>query len=269
MKDRQAPRVARSRRSSEGDGGLGGEQVEGRRAVRELLAAGRRRVRAVWVSERAESSVLLDEIGALAGSLLRVVPADRVDSLARTEAHQGVVATAEPLRSADLDALLEIPATFLVGLDGVTDPRNLGAVMRVAETAGATGLLLPRSRSARITPTVTKSAAGAVEYLPISSVGGIPSALDRAARSGVWTVGLDGSGDRSIFDLDLVDQSVVLVLGAEGGGLGRLTRQRCEVLARIPMHGRIESLNVASAAAIACHEVARRRAGTAGEKLVR
>ena len=106
----------------------------------------------------------------------------------------------------------------------MTDPRNLGAVMRSAETAGATGLVLPRHRSARVTPVVAKAAAGAIEYLPIALVGGIPAALERAPRAGCWTVGLDERGDRSLFDLDLADQPLVLVLGSEGRGLARLTR---------------------------------------------
>ncbi len=241
-------------------GGIGGEQVEGRRAVRELLVAGRRRVRAVWVSSAAQPSALLDEIVSLAGPSLQEATPEQIAALARTDVHQGVVATAAPLKAAELDDMLAAPAAFLVALEGVTDPRNLGAVMRVAETAGATGVVIPRHRSARITPAVTKSAAGAIEHLRIAAVSGIPAALDRASRSGVWTVGLDGAGERPIFEVDLLDQSVMLVLGAEGEGLGRLAKERCDVLARIPMHGRIESLNVSAAAAVACHEVARRRA---------
>ncbi len=124
--------------------------------------------------------------------------------------------------------------------------------------------MLPRHRSAPITPTVTKAAAGALEYLPIALVGGIPAALERAGRAGCWTVGLDAAaGDRSLFDLDLADQPLVLVLGSEGRGLARLTSARCDVLVSIPMYGSIESLNVAAAAAVACHEIARRRARSA------
>ncbi|MCZ7535336.1 MAG: 23S rRNA (guanosine(2251)-2'-O)-methyltransferase RlmB [Acidimicrobiia bacterium] len=258
MTSRRPAGRARQEPSRRDDGGLGGEQVEGRRAVRELLV-GRRRVRTVWVSSAAEPSALLDEIVSLAGPSLRETSPERIASLARTDVHQGVIATADAIRAASLDDLLGDPSAFLVALDGVTDPRNLGAVARVAETAGATGLVIPRHRAARITPAVAKSAAGAIEHLPIASVSGIPSALERAARAEVWVVGLDGSGDRDLYDLDLVDQPVVLVFGAEGRGLGRLTRQRCDVVAGIPMHGRIGSLNVAAAAAIACHEVARRR----------
>ena len=131
----------------------------------------------------------------------------------------------------------------------------------MAETAGATGLVLPRHRSARITPVVAKAAAGAIEYLPIALAGGIPTALERARRAGCWTIGLDAAADdRSLFDLDLADQPLVLVLGSEGRGLSRLSAARCDVLVSIPMRGAIASLNVSAAAALACHEIGRRRA---------
>jgi 23S rRNA (guanosine2251-2'-O)-methyltransferase len=240
---------------------LGGEQVEGRRAVLELLRAGRRQVRSVLMSSTARDDPALDEIRSLAGGALKIVGPERIESLARSDVPQGVIATAAPLRPADLDELLQAPAAFLVALDGVSDPRNLGAVARAAETAGATGLILPRHRSARVTPVVAKAAAGAIEYLPIALTGGIPTALDRARRAGCWTIGLDvGADDRSLFDLELADQSLVLVLGSEGRGLARLTSARCDVLVSIPMRGAIASLNVSAAAALACHEIARRRA---------
>jgi 23S rRNA (guanosine2251-2'-O)-methyltransferase len=234
--------------------------VEGRRAVLELLRAGRRPVRTVSMSSSVRDDPVLDEIRDLAGGALKVVDPDRIDQMALSDAPQGVIATAAPLRAADLDELLKSPTAFLVALDGVSDPRNLGAVARVAETAGATGLVLPRHRSARITPVVAKAAAGAIEYLPIALTGGIPTALDRARRVGVWTIGLDESDDnQSLFDLELADQPLMLVLGSEGRGLARLTTARCEVMVSIPMRGAIASLNVAAAAALACHEIGRRR----------
>jgi 23S rRNA (guanosine2251-2'-O)-methyltransferase len=222
---------------------VGGEQVEGRRAVTELLRAGTRRVKTVFMS----TTSVDDEIAELAGAALKLVTPERLEQFARSDVHQGVVAQAAPLRAADIDDLLDAEDAFLVALDGVTDPRNLGAILRTAETAGATGVVLPRHRSARITPVVAKAAAGAIEYLPIALVGGIPNALERARRAGVWTVGLLG------------DQRVVAVLGAEGRGLARLTRERCDVLVRIPMRGHVASLNVAAAATLACHEIARHR----------
>jgi 23S rRNA (guanosine2251-2'-O)-methyltransferase len=215
---------------------VGGDQVEGRRAVRELLRAGRRRVKTVWLSGDAERDELLDEIAELAGPALRVASQERVNAAARTDAPQGVVAIAEPLAPADLDALLDDDHAFLVALDGVTDPRNLGAVMRVAETAGATGLLLPRHRSARIT-----------------------AALERASRAGVWSVAVDEHAEQTVDALSVADQRVIVVFGAEGHGLARLTRERCDIGVRIPMHGMLESLNVAAAAAVVCHAIAQRR----------
>ncbi|MFM8305409.1 MAG: TrmH family RNA methyltransferase, partial [Actinomycetota bacterium] len=150
-------------------------------------------------------------------------------------------------------------AAFLLALDGVTDPGNLGAVLRVAGAVGVTGVVVPRHRAALLTPAAVKAAAGAVEHVPVAPVGGIPAALERARRAAVWTVGLAAEGDASVFDLAVADQPLMLVLGAEGAGLARLTRERCDLLAAIPMPGPVDSLNVATAAAIACFEVLRRR----------
>jgi 23S rRNA (guanosine2251-2'-O)-methyltransferase len=194
----------------------------------------------------------------------------RLESFARTEAPQGVIARADPLPAAVDDELFADPGAFLVALDGVTDPRNLGAIVRSAEGAGVTGLLLPRRGAVHVTPAVTKAAAGAVEYVPIALVPGIPATLERARRAGLWVVGLDERGESDLFAagdapgpgpgaLDLATEPLLLVLGAEGRGLSRLARQRCDVVARIPMLGRVLSLNVASAATLACYEVARRR----------
>jgi 23S rRNA (guanosine2251-2'-O)-methyltransferase len=207
-----------------------------------------------------EPAPVLDEIIRLAeraGVPVRMTP--KIDQLTRTDAAQGVIARGDPLPLAVDDELLADPKAFLLALDGVTDPRNLGAILRTAEGAGVTGVLLPRRRSVHVTPAVTKAAAGAVEYLPIALVSGISSALERAHRAGVWTVGLDERGPGALFSLDLATEPVVLVLGAEGRGLSRLARERCDVLVRIPMLGRLSSLNVATAAGLAAYEVARRR----------
>ena len=242
--------------------GLGGEQVEGRRAVEELLSARRRRVRDVWLVQGADPSPTLERIVQLATSArvpVRWVGRAQIDREAFTDAHQGVLAHAEELGEADLDRLAADPKAFLVVLEGVTDPHNVGAVMRSAECAGATGVVLARHRSVGVTPTVAKAAAGAIEHLPVATVPGIPGALQILARAGVWTVGLDVSAPASLFTLDLADQPIALVLGAEGQGLTRLARARCDVLVSIPRHGALGSLNVSAAAAVASFEVARRR----------
>jgi 23S rRNA (guanosine2251-2'-O)-methyltransferase len=155
-------------------------------------------------------------------------------------------------------------AAFLVVVDGVTDPQNLGALLRSAECAGVTGVVLPRHRSAHVTPTVAKVAAGAVEHVKIAVVPGVPGALQELERLGVWTVGLDERGPEPLFGLQLGDRPVALVIGAEGKGLAPLSRQRCDVLARIPLHGSIDSLNVSAAGAVAMFEVTRQRAAQQG-----
>ena len=127
-------------------------------------------------------------------------------------------------------------APFLLVVAGVTDPRNLGALLRSAECAGVTGVVLPRHRSAHLSPTVAKVAAGAIEYLPMALVSGIPSALARLSDLGVWTVGLVGEAKGSLYNLSLGDQPVALVLGSEGSGLATLTKKRCHELASIPQH---------------------------------
>ncbi|MEM7273944.1 MAG: RNA methyltransferase, partial [Actinomycetota bacterium] len=134
--------------------------------------------------------------------------------------------------------------------------------LRTAECAGVTGVILGRHRSVHISPTVTKTAAGAVEHVPLALVGGIPSVIAQMNDLGIFTVGLDGAGDRSIFDLPQLETGpTALVLGAEGAGLSRLVRQRVGVLASIPLGGQLNSLNVATATAVACFEVVRARRG--------
>jgi 23S rRNA (guanosine2251-2'-O)-methyltransferase len=148
---------------------------------------------------------------------------------------------------------------FLLLLDGVTDPGNLGAVLRTAEGAGVTGVVLPRHRAAHITPTVTKAAAGAIEHLSMAVVPGLPTAMRALSDRGVWTVGLDAGGSTSLFDIAVADEPLALVLGAEGPGLSRLVRERCDAVVSIPLDGVLGSLNVSAAAAVACFEIARRR----------
>jgi 23S rRNA (guanosine2251-2'-O)-methyltransferase len=246
---------------------LGGDQVEGRRAVLELLSAGRRRVRRVLVAEDQDPSPQLDRIEALASKLrvpLETVPRARLDAQARTEAPQGVLALARPVDPVQLEDLCAPAAAgtppFLLVAAGITDPRNLGALLRSAECAGVTGVVLPRHRSARLSPTVTKSAAGAIEHLPFAVVGGIPAALTTMRDLGVWSIGLAGEAGQSLYGLPLGDGPVALVVGSEEKGLAPLVRRRCDALASIPQHGALPSLNVGAAGAVACFEVARQRA---------
>lgn len=245
-------------------GGLGGDQIEGRQAVRELLLSRGRAIDAVYVVADREPAPIVSEIIDLADErgVLHMVSSYEIDAMARSDVPQGVIARAEPLRIATLDELVEPVGgrpPFLVVFDGVTDPHNLGAVLRSALSAGATGAVLARHRSVHVTPVVAKAAAGAIEYMPIALVAGIPSALADLKTSGIWTVGLDADGERSVDDLPVSTEPVALVFGAEGRGLSPLTRNRCEIRARIDLFGPLESLNVSAAAAVACFAVSRQR----------
>lgn len=277
----EAPRqgsTGRTRGGNQGKGGggkrrrasrgLGGDQVEGRQAVRELLLAGKRQVREVlMIDDLADADVLSDieDLSHEFGVSLRRVSRRHMGTEALTESHQGVIAKAAVIAEADFESMKEDPQAFILVLDGITDPGNLGAILRTAECAGVTGVVLGRHRSVHISPTVTKTAAGAVEHVPMALVGGIPTALTQLNDAGVFTVGLDGGGDRSIFDLpQLSDGPTALVLGAEGPGLSRLVRQRVSTMASIPLSGELNSLNVATASAVACFEVVRVRNRASG-----
>ncbi len=243
---------------------LGGDQIEGRRAVRELLAAGRRPVRAVWLAEGLDPSPQLDEIEELAVRRrvrVETVSRARLDAAARTDAPQGVLARARAIDPVELDDLARPRAgdPFLVVVAGITDPRNLGALLRSAECAGVTGIVLPRHRAAHLSPTVAKVAAGAIEHLDFSLVGGIPNALERLSSFGVWSLGLASESTRSLYETGIGDGPVALVVGGEERGLPPLVRRRCDEVVAIPQHGALESLNAGVAAAVACFEIARRR----------
>ena len=246
--------------------GLGGEQIEGRQAVRELLLGSRRRVHEIWIANDIESSPVIDDILEIArDQRVQVLNVSRreIEREARSEAPQGVLAKAAPLEETLLADLLIAPRDkplLLVAIDGVTDPGNLGAILRCCDGAGVDAVILPRHRAVHITPTVAKSSAGAIEYLNMCVVGGLPSALSEMKTAGVVVVGLDDSAEKSIFELGAVAaDSVCLVLGAEGPGLSRLVRERCDSLANIPMLGSLSSLNVSVAAALATYEVVRTR----------
>ena len=259
-----APGATPARKSSEKS--LGGEQVEGRQAVRELLIAGKRKVRELWVSGELVETEIIGDIIEIARSMrvqVTEVARKRLEAQARSEAPQGILAFADPLEEVELGTLLKRRGNqppFLVAVDGVTDPGNLGALLRCCDGAGVHGVVLPRHRAVHITPTAAKSAAGAAEHVPMSLVGGLPAALGRMKEAGIWVVGLDDEADRSLFDLgDLATEGICLVLGAEGSGLSRLTRERCDLIVSIPMRGRLSSLNVSAAASLAVYEVARHR----------
>ena len=253
-------------RKSSADKTLGGEQVEGRQAIREMLLAQRRKVREIWIASDIDDADVIDDIRELAAdSRVQVLDVARkkIEQTARSEAPQGVIAFAAPLPDIDFDELLQPRGgvnPFLVALDGVTDPGNLGALLRCCDGAGVTGVVLPKHRSVHITPTAAKAAAGAIEHLDIAVVPGLPNAMERMKKARVWTIGLDDAADRSLFDIgDLAREPVCVILGAEGKGVSRLVRERCDMVVSIPMEGQLSSLNVSAAGALATYEILRNR----------
>jgi len=230
-----------------------GDSVEGVHAVAAALAAGR--VGILYV-ERGRRGRLADLLAGVDDSMVELV--DDVRSMSDTDAPQGIVAKCRPIQPVTLESLAGDRAAVLV-LDHVEDPHNVGAAARSALAAGIGGMVVSARRAAPLTSTTFKAAAGALERLPVAIVGSIPEALSRLKDFGTWVVGLDSSGDQSLFGLDLLTEPVALVVGAEGTGLAELTRKRCDVLASIPMVSNTESLNASVSAALASFEIMRVR----------
>ncbi len=234
-----------------------GELIEGHHAVAAAVGAGRVEELSVE-SSRADAVAGLIEAAREQGASIRIV--DDVTPLAATTAPQGVVARCRPIPAATLaEALDRVDPAAVVVLDHVEDPRNVGAIARTALAAGVGGIVVGKRRSAPMGATAFKAAAGALERLLVVEVSSIAGTLEELRRRGVWIVGLGADGTASIYDVELFDGPVALVLGGEGRGLSRLVAERADLVARIPLADGVESLNVSAAAAVAMFEVARRR----------
>jgi 23S rRNA (guanosine2251-2'-O)-methyltransferase len=231
------------------------EQVYGRRAAREALR-GRREVLELWATERAVKAEpwLQDQ----EKPRVQVKLERELSEAAGTRDHQGVLAWCEPYKYADGWELAAQERPLLACLDQVTDPRNLGAVIRSAEGAGATGVIVPAHGSATVTPAVARSSAGAVEHLPVAVVPNLARFLGEVKRGDLWIYAATGDADRTMWETDL-SGGVVLVFGAEGRGLRPLVRRTCDEAIAIPLKGNVESLNVSVAAALLLYEAKRQR----------
>jgi 23S rRNA (guanosine2251-2'-O)-methyltransferase len=232
------------------------ELVYGRRAVREAIR-GPREVFELRATERAfKAEPWLAE----SGVRVQVKPERELTALAGTADHQGVVVRVEPYRYADAHELAEGDSPLIAVLDSVTDPRNLGAVIRSAEGAGASGVVLPAHNSARVTAAVCRASAGAVEHLPVAVVKNLARYLGEIKGPQLWIWAADGDAETSMWDADL-SGGVAFVLGAEGKGLRPLVRRTCDEAVAIPLAGQVESLNVSVAAALLLYEARRQRRG--------
>ncbi len=227
--------------------------VYGRNAARELYR-GPREVLETWVTERAAAQIpWLDS-----GPRPQVKPERLLSEAAGTRDHQGIVAWCEPFHYADAYELAKTDAPLLVCLDQVTDPHNLGAVVRCADGAGATGVSVPAHGSARVTPVVSRASAGAVEHVPVAVVPNLARYLGDIKSNELWAYAADAEGTVSMWDADLTG-GVVLVLGAEGKGVRPLVRRTCDATVSIPLGGKVASLNVSVAAAVLLFEARRQR----------
>jgi len=234
----------------------------GRNPVLEALRAGRT-ARKIVVAAAVRPEARLTEILEQAqtrGIAVEEVPRQRLDDIAHTEHHQGVAGYFHARPALTLHDLLDrarAPA-LLVVLDGIQDPQNVGAIARSAEACGADGIVVPRHHAAPLTPAAAKASAGATEYLPVVTVPNLAHALDVIGDAGLWRVGLAGDA-RTRYDSAELTAPTAIVVGAEGAGMRRLTREHCDVLVSIPMLGHVESLNAGAAAAVLLFEVQRQR----------
>jgi 23S rRNA (guanosine2251-2'-O)-methyltransferase len=239
------------------------EVIYGIHAIGEALKRGGRRFDYVAISrDRTDNRLqsIIDDCRAQ-GISVRFVPREDIDRETRTNTHQGVMAITSPKEYTDVAELLENKNgqyNFVLVLDGVEDPHNLGALIRSADGAGVDGVVIPERRAAGITGTVVKASAGASEHLPVARVVNIARTLDELKAENVWVVGLDERGEKSYDELDY-NMNCALVMGAEGKGLHDLVRRKCDMLVSIPMMGAVSSLNVSVAGGIVMYEVQRQR----------
>lgn len=229
----------------------------GRHAVEAFLRARPDAVRELLVASPPGAD--LERLAAVAGIAPRSTAREELERIARGVRHQGIVALGQPPRPASLDEILERGPRLFVVCDGITDPRNVGAIFRSAEAAGAGALALARDRAPRLSPALVRAAAGAVEWLPHLRVVNVARLLDRLRAEGFWVIGLDAAAETSLFEPAAVPGApLALVLGSEGRGIRPLVARSCHLRIGIPMAGRTESLNVSVAAAVALFEVGRR-----------
>ena len=260
-------RFRREHRPAAGQGLAGGRpQVEGRRAVLEAFRSGIQ-ILHLRVSDAAEPSPTLEAVFDEARArrvLIEKVPPASLDAQSETGRHQGVIADVVLPEPLSLDELLKLVAErggdpFFVVLDRVEDPQNLGAIARSAEAAGASGLILPERHSAQVSPGSLRASAGAILMLPVAVVANTTRALETLKARGIWIAGADPEGEKPYHKASL-SGPLALVIGGEHRGLHRLVRERCDFLVKVPLEGRVESLNASAAAAVVLFEIARQRA---------
>jgi 23S rRNA (guanosine2251-2'-O)-methyltransferase len=234
----------------------------GRNPIIEALRASRP-IHKIWVADGSKTPAELLDLARERAVPVSFVKRGKIDALAEGEVHQGVAASIAPVPYADLDDIVprnpdpERPA-FVVLLDSVQDPHNLGSVIRTADATGAHGVVVPRHRAAGLTGTLAKTSAGAISHVPVARVGNLSQSLDVMKERGLWFVAADAEGDRDYREVDYTG-ALGLVVGGEDRGVGRLLGERCDFRVRLPRVGRVNSLNASVAAAVLMYEVFRQR----------
>src|SRR5581483_5210410 len=241
------------------------EKIYGRKPVLEAIRSGNRAITHVYLLQGSRDGVL-DQIESHAkarGIPINLETRHRMDTLAGNDNHQGVIAVAENYQYADLQDLLDIaqkknqPA-FILLLDEIEDPQNLGAILRSADAAGVHGVVIPKHRAAEVNATVIKASAGAAEHVNTVKITNMNEAIRKLKEANIWVVGTDGEAEKNFYEYDY-RQPVALIIGNEGNGLRRLVKENCDELVKIPMAGKMSSLNASVAAAIVMFEVTRQR----------
>lgn len=240
------------------------DTIEGRNAVTEALRAGSA-IDKIFIAKGETDARLSGIAGKARAAGIPVVSCDkrRLDAMSGTQSHQGVIAVCAAREYAGLDDIFkraeeECEEPFIVVCDGITDPHNLGAIIRSAECVGAHGVVITKRRSAGLTAVVSKTSAGAAEHIPVARVTNLASAIEEIKRHGAWVYGAAAEAERSMWETDLTG-GVCLVIGSEGEGLSRLVSEKCDALVSIPMRGEISSLNASAAAAVLMYEILRQR----------
>lgn len=238
--------------------------ILGRNPVLEAIRAGHP-IDKIFIREGVAEGSLKKVLGAAIASKIPLSYVDRkkLDMMAEGGNHQGIIAVAAAHEYATVTDILKFAkdrgeAPFVVICDRISDPHNLGAIIRTASGAGAHGVIIPKHESAGLNATVAKVSAGAVEFTPVAKVTNIAKTIDDLKQAGLWVTGADSSGDKSLYDADF-SGAIALVIGSEGYGISHLAKEKCDFLVSIPMSGKIESLNASVAAALLMYEVARKR----------
>ena len=238
--------------------------LEGRNAVTEALKAGRTIDKVFLASGDTDSTLrYIASLAKKSGAVVTYCDRRKLDAMSQTGAHQGVIAMAAAISYATLDQILDLAkergeAPLIVICDEITDPHNLGAILRTADCAGAHGVIIPKRRNSGLTAVVAKASAGAMEYIPVARVNNLAAAIAQLKDRGVWIYGTAADGAESLYRTDLTGPCAI-VIGSEGSGIGRLGAESCDFMVSIPMHGHIDSLNASNAAAILLYEAVRQR----------